>query len=730
MDDSAGHPRLALTSALTGALALIVGWTVAARLQPPGFDPTTDSISALAAESAGHRWVMTTALVITGLCHLVTAWALPRLERPGRIVLALAGVATVGVAAVPLPHRGESAALHVILAGLSLSSLAIWPWWLGRTRRGRRLNREYAVLALTAVVALGVVSAGWLDVAFGRAERVVTAMLVVWPVVAAALSWWRAGHRIASGPARRALGFAVVAVACALSGVAATAIAPITVETRHYSARVSLDPDPFASASVVASTVFGDIDMSFAGLAPGIRATPQIKASITDLLGRPKVSVSSLAPGPLELDAAVRDVGVALGLRFLAGALAVIALVVIVTSLRQRHWAGAAVLVRSAGAAALAALVTASSVAATYRPDQVTDYESTGLLSAVQANSGLLADVESRSAEVAPYLTNLVALTTALKTRYSPTQVERPTALRLLLVSDLHVGNQYPLARSIVEQEDIDAVVDSGDLVTFGTVEEGEAAGMFTGIESLGVPYFFVRGNHDATSPTDTALLTRLAKVPNVVLLQPGKDTFTEAELHGIRIRGVNDVRWFGDSGTQTWVRQQPAISDYRAAFAGQPEPDLLVSHHPVVARDVPAGVAVHGHMHSAFLERNRIQVGTFTGGGPLTHYVTSEDGGELTGQPSAFDILTFGTDCRAASLTRFSFRNLIEGKPAYDSVNLINGSQIDSRPADPARTCSSSESLRTTEREVSRKAPASSGTASPSVSGSARESPTGSAAP
>ena len=75
-------------------------------------------------------------------------------------------------------------------------------------------------------------------------------------------------------------------------------------------------------------------------------------------------------------------------------------------------------------------------------------------MSTVQANSGLLEDVENRSAEVAPYLTNLIALTTALKSRYDPTEVYRPVALRLLLISDLHDGNQYTI-RQIQEPEDV-----------------------------------------------------------------------------------------------------------------------------------------------------------------------------------------------------------------------------------------------------------------------------------
>ena len=689
MAELGGRPRLALASASLAAVALIGGWTYAATLQPAEYDPMVDSISALAGREAVSAWVMTTALVLTGIAHAVTASSLPRLGRAGRVLLAGAGLATVGVAALPLPSARESRPSHTVVAAVSFALLAAWPWF---ALRARRTHRAAAVAAATGVALLALVAFGPLHWPFGLVERLVAGGLVLIPWASAVTAWWAAGHRLGSRRVRGALGFGLLTVVTALAGAAATAVAPVTAQTRHYQAQVSLNPDPFASSTLVAPTVFGDVVVTFPGRAPGIRATPQIRETITDLLARPGVSPSALAPGPLELDHAVRSAALALGLRFLIGALLVTALVTLVAHMRRASTLRSGL--RGLAATGLACAVTGSAMLTTYHPDRATGFTSTGVLSTVQANAGLLAEVEARSAEVAPYLTNLVALTNALQGRYTPTEVDQPVALRLLLVSDLHDGNQYPLMTSLVAQEGIDAVVDSGDLTTFGTVQEAEAAGVFTGIESVKVPYFFVRGNHDATSATDSELLDRLAKVPNVVLLQPGKDTFVEARLHGIRIRGVNDTRWFGDSGKGTWVAQQPAIADYRAAFDGEPDPDLLVSHHPVVARDLPAGVAVHGHMHSAFLEGNRIQVGTFTGGGPFTHYVTSEDGGELTGQPSAFDILAFGEDCRVASLTRFRFRNLVEGRPAYDDVSLINGRQVDTRPVDPDRTCSAREPL------------------------------------
>ena len=102
------------------------------------------------------------------------------------------------------------------------------------------------------------------------------------------------------------------------------------------------------------------------------------------------------------------------------------------------------------------------------------------------------------------------------------------------------------------------------------------------------------------------------------------------------------------------------------------------MTHEPYAAEQVERGrLLVNGHMHTPAIEGNRIQVGTFTGGGVVSHY-SEGPGQELDGQPYSFDIAQFGTSCELTSLSRYSFRNLLEGRPAYDSVQVISGARID----------------------------------------------------
>jgi len=326
----------------------------------------------------------------------------------------------------------------------------------------------------------------------------------------------------------------------------------------------------------------------------------------------------------------------------------------------------------------------------------MTRFRTTGLLGTVRSNAGLLAGVEARAQQVTPYVTNLLALSAALQEKFIPEDVTKPPAARLLLVSDIHGANQYSLMKRIINEEKITAVIDSGDLINFGRVTEAEVSGIFNGIRDLGVPYIFVRGNHDASSLVDEALLARMASIPNVVLLEPTPRSYTELGVNGLVIAGFNDPRYFGDDSKDIVAKERPAAEAFNRAYAGRSRPDIVVTHEPAAARMVEsATLRVNGHLHKDEIEGNRIGVGTFTGGGVVSHFLVDKQSagnagdpsGELPGQPYAFDIAVYGQSCELTSLTRYTFRNLIQGRPAYDDVSVINGKTIATREPG-SRTC------------------------------------------
>jgi hypothetical protein len=184
-------------------------------------------------------------------------------------------------------------------------------------------------------------------------------------------------------------------------------------------------------------------------------------------------------------------------------------------------------------------------------------------------------------------------------------------------------------------------------------------------------------------------------------------------------IAGFNDPRFFGDDNKDNNQEQEPAADAFNKAFADRARPDIVVTHEPAAARMVAsATLLVNGHLHKDELEGNRIGVGTFTGGGTLSHFLLNKRGptgtpdpsgkqgssanaadpsGELVGQPYAFDIAVYGQTCELTSLTRYIFRNLIQGRPVYDDVSVINGRTIATREPG-ARVCSADlATIRTT---------------------------------
>jgi hypothetical protein len=485
----------------------------------------------------------------------------------------------------------------------------------------------------------------------------------------------------------------VLVFAVALGGVSATSLFPTTVETNHYRAEVRLSVLPTFTSTIHSPTSFGDLDLKFTShyLAPGIDATVQVRESITSLFDDRRMSIESLQPSGKEISDALGAGVTQLGLKFSGGVLVVGvgAITLIAYARRRRPTARQAA---SVGIAALLAIGgTGIGILGTYQPDQLTSFTTTGLLGTVRSNAGLLAGVEARAKEATPYVTNLLALSAALQAKFVPTDISKPAAARFLLVSDIHGANQYPLMKRIVDDEKITAVIDSGDLLNLGSVTEAELSGIFTSIKNLGVPYLFVRGNHDASSPADQALLDRMEKIPNVVLLEPSPQTYTELGVNGVLIAGFNDPRFFGDDNKNIAQKEQPAADAFNQAFASRPRPDIVVTHEPVAAKMVTAAtLLINGHLHKDELEGNRIGVGTFTGGGTMSHFLLDTAGdqpGELAGQPYAFDIAVYGQSCDLTSLTRYTFRNLIQGRPVYDDVSVINGKTVATRKPGK-RTC------------------------------------------
>ncbi|MEO6115817.1 MAG: DUF998 domain-containing protein [Pseudolysinimonas sp.] len=118
--------RPAIFSAWLAPTFLIGGTFIAGALWP-GYDPVRQTISELAAGDAPTRVLMTVFFVLTGLCHLVTVTFARGIGIPGRIAFLIGALATLGVAAFPLPSVAGSSATHTAFAMAGFIALAAWP---------------------------------------------------------------------------------------------------------------------------------------------------------------------------------------------------------------------------------------------------------------------------------------------------------------------------------------------------------------------------------------------------------------------------------------------------------------------------------------------------------------------------------------------------------------------------------------------------------------------------
>ncbi|MGH3067551.1 MAG: DUF998 domain-containing protein [Streptosporangiaceae bacterium] len=181
-------PGWATASAALSPVVMIGGWAVAGSLQPASYSPVRSTVSVLAGYGGTDRWIMTSALLVVGVCYFVTAAGLPGARVPARIVLMIAGLSSVGIAVSPEPVRGSSPQ-HLAWTSLGAVAITVWPAFTARRARSQPLILRARGAGAVTVVFLALLA--WLVIetqggtALGLAERLVSAVQVTWPFVVA-----------------------------------------------------------------------------------------------------------------------------------------------------------------------------------------------------------------------------------------------------------------------------------------------------------------------------------------------------------------------------------------------------------------------------------------------------------------------------------------------------------------------------------------------------------------
>jgi hypothetical membrane protein len=181
-----GVPWWGVVSSAAAPVLLAGGWTVAASLQPR-FDPVSDTVSALAAQGAVDRWVMTLTFVVVGVCYFVTALALRPAGTAGRVILITGAVAGMLVAANPERAGDVYPWGHIIWACIGLAGVTGWP--AGAWRRGSAVPWSLRPAAAAAAVAVMLALVIWFAVELitgagqtGLAERTAGIAQALWPL--------------------------------------------------------------------------------------------------------------------------------------------------------------------------------------------------------------------------------------------------------------------------------------------------------------------------------------------------------------------------------------------------------------------------------------------------------------------------------------------------------------------------------------------------------------------
>lgn len=200
------------------------------------------------------------------------------------------------------------------------------------------------------------------------------------------------------------------------------------------------------------------------------------------------------------------------------------------------------------------------------------------VLDAVQREFPTLSGLQERVASLSDRLNELY---TAAAT---PADGASPGEVRILHVSDIHLNPLgLELAGQLAERFQVAAIVDTGDLTSFGYPAE---AGIGELIEDISVPYYLVPGNHDS-------LANRLSldRLDNLTVLDGDV-----VDVDGVRVLGFADPSFTVDGettyeenkrrrreqsievGTEVW-KQQPDV----LAVAGLDQAAASVGAVPLV---------------------------------------------------------------------------------------------------------------------------------------------------
>jgi predicted MPP superfamily phosphohydrolase len=298
------------------------------------------------------------------------------------------------------------------------------------------------------------------------------------------------------------------------------------------------------------------------------------------------------------------------------------------------------------GLALALALGSLAASALTFRRQSISEPTYDGLLvnarSVVGDAGKIVEEYDAYRAQLQQLITNVGQIYSTITTL--PVYQPPDGTITVLHISDLHLNpSAWSVIRTVVRQFHVTVIADTGDITDWGSEPE---ASFVNQIGTLGVPYVYVRGNHDS-SQTEAAV----RRQPNAVVLDN-----KVAVVAGLRIAGVGDPRFTPDKSAPPDPRLQAGISfvghELAQTITGGPPVDIALVHDPAsagpLAGEVPLVLA--GHLHhrevsdlpvvgSSRFTRTQLFVEGSTGGAGLRGLEVGEP------LPLQLSVLYFGQD-------------------------------------------------------------------------------------
>lgn len=277
---------------------------------------------------------------------------------------------------------------------------------------------------------------------------------------------------------------------------------------------------------------------------------------------------------------ALRALGVAL-----AGSIALAALVY------RTQWRSIVVAVSAA------LLVTGGSEVATKMTYEVSAFERPRFSGSLELAQQLIGPVRTAANRLEAFRAELGAVVSGAAKVYAAlpaTPVGGADEIRVLHISDIHdspLGIEF--AQRLASAFEVDFVVDTGDLTSFGLPPEDL---ILNSIPDFGRPYVFVRGNHDSH-----ALQEEMERIPNAIVLDGGT-----RDVDGITIYGLGDPVFTPDKSSVLNDEQFADVERAAGAVIGAEisvlprPPDIVAVHDDRMAEDVAGRVplVISGHFH------------------------------------------------------------------------------------------------------------------------------------